>query len=446
MRVYILAIIFVVFASSACAYSHALPFAESEHVVAQQESPTPSASPATNGEGVVAVPEPSERAMSYYRSGVVLWIINIVLGLLIPALFLFTGFSARIRDWAQKLGRGKWFFVIAIYFIIFTLINFVIGLPLAYYEEFARQHAYGLSNQTFAKWFGDTIKSLVIGLITGALFLWIPYLLLKRSPRRWWLYTSLLAIPFICLVLLVVPVWIDPLFNDFGPMQNRALEARILQLAERAGIEGSRVYEVNKSVDTETVNAYVTGFMSTKRIVLWDTIIAKLDEDELLFVMGHEMGHYVLNHVAESIAVISVLIFIALYAAHRLAHWFMKRFSDRFGFNQLSDIASLPLLLLVISIISLVVSPMMLAYSRHREHEADRFALEITRSNRAGATAFVKLQTENLSNPRPGKVMKFLRSTHPPPGERIDFCNIYRPWDEGVPLRYGHLFRDESNR
>ena len=135
-----------------------------------------------------------------------LWFVNLSWSLLLPALFLFTGFSAKIRTWVQRLGK-KWFFVIAIYFAILAVTN-----------------------------------------------------------------------------------WIDPLFNDFGPMKDQALEAKILTLAEKAGIIGSRVYEVNKSVDTETVNAYVTGFLGTKRIVLWDTILAKLDENELLFVIGHEMG------------------------------------------------------------------------------------------------------------------------------------------------------------
>src|SRR5574341_1215772 len=166
---------------------------------AQQPSATPDAqqpAASTQTSAPVPVPEPSEKARSYYRSGIALWVFNILWGLLIPALFLFTGFSARIRNWAQQIGRW-WFFVIGVYFAIFLIINFVIDLPLAYYEDYARQHAYGLSNQTFGKWFGDEIKGLMIGVIAGFLFLWIPYLLLKKSPRRWWLYTGLLAIPFL---------------------------------------------------------------------------------------------------------------------------------------------------------------------------------------------------------------------------------------------------------
>jgi Zn-dependent protease with chaperone function len=413
---------------------------------AQQPSATPDAqqpAASTQASAPVPVPEPSEKALSYYRSGIAIWAFNILWGLLIPVCFLFTGFSARIRDWARRIGRW-WFFVIGVYFAIFLIINFVIDLPLAYYQDYARQHAYDLSNQTFGKWFGDEIKGLMIGVIAGFLFLWVPYLLLKKSPRRWWLYTGLLAIPFLFLVILIQPVWIDPLFNKFGPMKNKELETKILSLAERAGIEGSRVYEVEKSEDTKALNAYVTGFGNTKRIVLWDTIIAKLDEDELLFVMGHEMGHYVLGHVWKTILFFSLLIMVTLYAIHRTAGWLIKKYQHRFGFTELSDIASLPLIILLFSFYFLIVTPIALAFSRHNEHESDRFGLEITRNNRAAATAFVKLQEENLGVPRPHILLKLWRASHPPLGERIDFCNEYRPWEKGEPLKYGDLFKTEK--
>ncbi len=390
--------------------------------------------------GPVAVPEMSEKAARYYASGNVLWFVNLVWGMLIPALFLFTGFSAKIRNWAQQLGR-KWFFVIGLYFIIFSAINFIIDLPLSYYQGFVRQHAYDLSNQTFGKWFGDSLKALMVGIAGGVLFLWVPYLLLKKSPRRWWLYTGLLMVPFLFFVMLISPVWIDPLFNKFGLMNDKALEAKILALAEQSGIEGSRVYEVNKSVDTKAVNAYVTGFMNTKRIVLWDTIIAKLKEKELLFVMGHEMGHYVLGHVIKGILFFSLLIMVTLYAAYRTAGGLINKYKDRFGFDQLSDIASFPLIMLLVSIFTLIITPITLTFTRYQEHEADRFGLEITQSNHAAATAFVKLQQENLGNPRPGLLYKLWRASHPTLGDRIDFCNEYRPWEKGEVLKYGELFK-----
>jgi Zn-dependent protease with chaperone function len=394
----------------------------------------------------VSVPEPSPEALRYYHSGNLLWLLRLVLGFLIPAFVLFSGLSARIRDLAAALARrlrsGLWFFTITIYFILFSVLVFLIELPLDYYTGFVRQHAYGLSNQSHAKWITDTLLSQGVGLLGGVLVIWLPYLLLRKSPRRWWIYSALATVPLTIFLLLISPVWIAPLFNDFGPMQDKSLEARIMSLAERAGIHDSRVFEVDKSVDTKMVNAYVTGFGETKRIVLWDTLLAKLSPAEVLFVMGHEMGHYVLNHVLQGIALACIGAFVALYAVHRLAGWCIVRFERRFGFREIADVASLPLLMLIVSVVSLIGQPLLLAYNRHIEHEADRFGLEITRDNRAAATAFVKLQQENLAHPRPDAWVVWLRAGHPPLGERIDFCNEYRPWERGEPLRYSHLFTE----
>lgn len=417
-----------------------LLFAPPLALKAGQAGPPNASVTAANEEDPVSVPPPAEKAVRYYRSGNVLWFVNLLWSLTIPLFFLFSGFSACIRNWAKNIGR-KWFFIIAIYFVLFSVICFVINLPLSYYEEYVRQHAYGLSSQTFQKWFGDSLTSLMVGLVIGCLFLWVPYLLLQKSPRRWWLYSSALAVPFLFLIMLVSPIWIDPLFNQFGPMKDKGLESRILALARQAGIEGSRVFEVDKSVDTRAVNAYVTGFMGTKRIVLWDTLLAKMDDREVLVVMAHEMGHYVLHHVIWSIAFASLLILFALYSACRLAEGLVERFKARWGFDQLSDIASLPLILVLTGALTFLISPVALAYSRYQEHEADRFALEITRSNHAAATAFAKLQQENLGVPRPGPLYKLWRSTHPPIGERIDFCNDYKPWKTGQTLKYADLFK-----
>ena len=416
-----------------CLFPGAAAFAQGEPQSPTQDIPVASAER-------VPVPEPTEQALSYHRSGNVLWVVTTLWGLLIPTLFLFTGFSARIRTWATSIGR-IWLFVIAAYWVIFAVISFVIDLPLSYYMGFVRQHAYGLSNQTFAKWASDEAKTLMVTLVMGALFLWVPYLLLRLSPRRWWLYTGLLAIPFIVLVALIQPIWIDPLFNRFGPMQDKALEASILSLADRAGIEGSRVYEVAKSEDTKALNAYVTGVGGTKRIVLWDTIIATLNRPELLVVMGHEMGHYVLGHVWKLILFLSAVIMALLYVVHRVVGWAIARYRHRFGFSELADVASLPLILVLFSVTSLVVTPGVLAFQRHFEHEADRFALEITRDNHAAATAFVKLQQENLGVPRPGALYRWWRASHPSLGDRIDFSNDYRPWEDGGPLVYADRFK-----
>ena len=388
----------------------------------------------------VAVPEPSEKALSYHRSGNILWVVGLLWSVIVPVAFLWTGFSARIRDVAQRIGRRR-FFVIGIYFVIFSLIGFVLDLPLAYYAGYVREHAYGLSNQTFGKWFSDAVKGLFVGLCFGVAFLWLPSALVRRSPRRWWLYIGLLTVPFMLFVALISPIWIDPLFNKFGPMKNKALEQKILELADRAGIQGGRVFEVAKSEDTKALNAYVTGFGNTKRIVLWDTAIAALDERELVVVMGHEMGHYVLGHVWRMVVFFSVLITATLYAIYRTADWVIRRNRSRFGFGELSDVAALPLIILLFNSYLFLISPVMMAFLRHHEHEADRFGLEITRDNHAAATAFVKLQEGNLVVPRPGWLYTTWRASHPPVGDRIDFSNDYRPWELNQPLVYESLFR-----
>lgn len=389
----------------------------------------------------VPVPQPDELTMQRYRSGNVVWAVSQLLGLAIPLLFLATGWSARLRDKSAQWGK-HWYFTLAIYF---TLLSFAMGLfqlPWSFYVEYVREHAYGLSNQTLGKWVKDTAISTVLGAVVGVAIIWVPYLLLKKSPRRWWLYTGLLVLPLLILQVFITPIWIEPLFNNFGPMKDKALEAKILDLAARSGIDGARVFEVEKSEDTKAVNAYVNGFMDTKRIVLWDTAIEKLKEDELLFVMGHEMGHFVMNHVARFIILGFVLTFISFYLVHKLSGALIRRYGARWGFSELSDFASLPLILFMMSAMSLVITPAIFAITRHHEHEADRFGLELTHLNHAAATGFVTLQQENLANPNPGWFFTLWRGSHPSIAKRIEFFNTYRPWETGEPLKYGALFEE----
>jgi STE24 endopeptidase len=236
---------------------------------------------------------------------------------------------------------------------------------------------------------------------------------------------------------------IAPLFDDFGPMRDKALEGKILELAERAGIEGGRVFDVNKSEDTKTMNAYVGGLLDTKRIVLWDTLLRKLNREQVLVVMGHEMGHFVLGHVWKLLGLLSVLILAALYAAHRAIGFLIPRFQHRFGFTDVSDVASLPLLSLLISVFLLLMQPIALAYTRQIKREADRFGLEITQSNFAMASPLTLLQDENLAHPRPGPLYMLWRSWHPPLAEHIEFANSYRPWATGEPLTYASSARPD---
>jgi STE24 endopeptidase len=399
-----------------------------------------SAPPAIDETQTVPVPPPGEKALQFHRSGNVLWFADQVWSIAMLVVILATGFSARMRNWSQRIGR-RWFFSLAVYWILFSVVTTLVDLPRAYYEDFVRLHAYDLSNQTFQKWMTDSLTTLAVVCVSGPLVIWVPYLLLRKSPTRWWLYSGAALVPFIVVANLIAPIWIAPLFNTFGPMKDKRLEARILALADRSGITGSQVFEVDKSVDTKTTNAYVAGVLNTKRIVLWDTIIARMNEPELMFVMGHEMGHYVLGHVWQAIALSAVLIVASFYVAYRAASHVLARYGARFGFATLADTASLPLLLLLTGLFSLVITPAELAFSRHVEHEADRFGLEITQTNHSAATAFVKLQTDALAVPRPGLLFTLWRASHPPLGDRIDFANEYHPWRTGQPLVYGDRFK-----
>ncbi len=383
----------------------------------------------------VAVPETSPRAVSFYHRTVLLVAVVILWNVVIPIGFLFTGFSAKLRSWAERLGR-KWYFTYAIYFAAFSLIYVLLLLPLAYYGGFIHLHRYNLSNQSFARWAFYSAKHAAVGLLIGLAAGWFPFFIIKKSPRRWWLYLGLLAPLYLCFMLWIRPVLIAPLYNKFTPLQDKALEAKVLAEAARVGIDGSRVYEVNLSVDTRMENAYVTGFMGTKRIVFWDTLLHKRNDNEVLFVAGHEMGHYVLRHVAKGTAFESILILVSLYVAYRLAGPVIGRFKNSWGFATPSDFAALPLGVLAFWLFCFVDRPIDMAFRRHLEHEADRFGLELTHENHVAATTFVGLLQSGLGVPRPGIIPMIWFGSHPCIADRIDFCNTYRPWETGQPSKY----------
>jgi Zn-dependent protease with chaperone function len=156
-------------------------------------------------------------------------------------------------------------------------------------------------------------------------------------------------------------------------------------------------------------------------------LLAKLDAQEVLHVMGHEMGHYVLGHVVRSIVLSAGLTLVGLFLVDWAGRKLVGRYANRLGFERLSDVASLPLVLMLLEVAMFLLTPVALAYSRHQEHEADKYALDLVGDNYSGALSFVKLMESNLSNPRPGPIYKFFRSSHPSIGDRIDFCNSYRP-------------------
>ena len=226
--------------------------AAAKTVVPDEAAPTAPSPPPQGGhvtasveasnDGPVDVPAPSEKALRYHHGNNTIWATEQVLSIALPLLLLLTGLSAWLRTFASQLGRGRFYPTLAIYFVLLSLLLFLVELPLSYTIGFAREHAYGLSNQRFSKWANDQVKGVGVGVLVGLLVLWVPYLLLARSPHHWWLWTSALALPFYALTLLIAPLWIAPLFNKFGPMTDKVLESEVLAEAKRAGVEGARVF------------------------------------------------------------------------------------------------------------------------------------------------------------------------------------------------------------
>jgi Zn-dependent protease with chaperone function len=399
---------------------------------------TPPAPPAATRDYVAEMRAgftPENRA--YTRTKTMLRIVRPLASIGLALLFLFSGLAAVLRDIAHGLGHRRYPRLL-VFVILYALTMALFELPLSWFDTFALEHQYGLSNQSLGAWLGDEGKSLLVEVVTFGVvpILWLVYSAIARSPRRWWLWLATGAIPLVFAGTLLQPLVVDPLFNTFKPLENRQLEGRILALAERAGIPARRVYQVDKSAQTKKINAYVSGFGASQRIVLWDNTLNAMRDDEILFVMGHEIGHYRLGHIWKGIAFSCVLGFVLLFLAQQLCTFALRRFGGRWGVHGMDDVASLPLLLAVIGVLAFAAQPLVNGYSRQVESEADVFGLEITRDNDAGARAFLALARENRSDPEPAPWVKFLLYTHPPGLERVQLALTYRPWERGEANRF----------
>lgn len=390
----------------------------------------------------INLPAVSDKAIAYKKSNLNLWTISFILTFLIPIFFLITGLSKGIKDFVERKTR-RFFIIAAVYFVIFTLINFILTLPFDFYSSFLQPHKFGLSNQTLAKWFIDSIKSVLLSSVSGALFIWFPYYIMQKKEKLWWLYMGLLSIPIIFFMTFVSPFYIDPIFNKYEDIKDTALKQKIEVQLKKANLEGTNVYQVNKSVDTKEMNAYMTGVSKSKRIVLWDTTINNLTDEETLGVLAHEMGHYVLGHVWKSIILGGFLITFILYLTNKSVLYIITLSKGKLGFNKISDIAALPLIILVLNFYIFLSNPITNTVSRHMEIEADRFELELTQNREATITSTIKLHEGSLALPYPGKLFEVWYYSHPPYLERVEFAKDYAPWEKSQPLKYDKYFNKE---
>lgn len=338
-------------------------------------------------------------------------------------LLLVLGGARAIQVWAEKITRYKTLQA-GIYLFWLTLFSTVIHFPLSYLR-YSLSRDYGITIQSYSGWMRDQ----VVGFWEGILIMWVVvlvlYVFIRKFPKWWWAIAWGCFIPFVFFMMYIQPVVIDPLYNDFTELKDKVLEEKILDLAAESDIPANRVYEVNMAQKTNSINAYVTGVGGNSRIVLWDTLLTRLQDDEILFIMAHEMGHYVMNHIIIGITGYIVFSFFAFYLIHWTAGKVIDRFGRRLKIYSLNQLASLPLLLLLVSLLLFVASPITNAVSRHQEHKADVYAIELTGEPQPAIIAFQEITRSSLSEVNPPALVKFFRYTHPPMVDRIAYLERY---------------------
>jgi len=383
-------------------------------------------------------PDLYEKAHDRRRIHFRLDLVNFFYGLLALWLILHLKLSAKFRDWAVRVSQRR-FLQACIFAPLFVLALDILTLPLDIYGQMVERR-FGISIQGWGSWAGDWALGQMVAVILATVFVWILYAVIRRSAQRWWFHFWLASLPLIVLVVLITPWVIDPLFHKFEPLQKRdpALVAALEQMVQRAGVDipPERMFWMNAGEKTTALNAYVTGIGQSKRIVVWDTTIARLNTPQIVFTAGHETGHYVLQHVPKGIAVASVLFLLLFYLGYRLVGWVLARWGGSWGIRGLDDWASLPVLVLLLSILQFASNPVLSAFSRYAEHQADQYGLEVTHgltpdSGQVAAQTFQTMGEINLADPDPNPLDVFLFFDHPRIRDRVQFCVTYDPWSRG---------------
>jgi len=383
-------------------------------------------------------PDLYKKARDRSRINFRLTLIGFVYGLIVLWIILHWKIGAKYRDWAEKFSSVRFLQAVAFApLLVLTIALFT--LPVDIYGEIIEKQ-FGISIQGWGSWAWDWTKGEIISLIVSIIFFWILYAVIRRSPRRWWFHFWLVSLPIGILLFFITPWVIDPLFHRFEPLQHKdpALTAALEKMVQRAGedIPPERMFWMGAGEKTTALNAYVTGIGASKRIVVWDTTIAKMNTPQIVFVAGHETGHYVLQHIPKGITFFAVLLLILFYIGYRLIGSILGRWGPGWGISGLDDWASLPVLMLLLSVFLFVTNPIGSAFSRHLEHQADQFGLEVTHgltpdSGQVAAQAFQILGEVDLADPDPNPVAVFMFYDHPPNPDRVQFSLHYDPWATG---------------
>jgi Zn-dependent protease with chaperone function len=388
-------------------------------------------------------PERYQKAVSLARKEYTLYFVTTAWGILVLLALLRIGVVARVRDVAvsasSKRSIQALIFVPAL-MILLAVLHLLISI---YGHRLSLQ--YQLSIQRWGPWLWDWTKGELLSLGVGYVVALLLVSVICRKPRTWWLYFWYAMVPLSLFLFFISPWFLDPMFNRFTPLQDThpELVEAIGKLTQRAGvpIPAQRMFLMQASAKTNTINAYVTGVGASKRVVIWDTTIQKTNSDEVLAVVGHELGHYVLGHTWKGFLFFTGGLFVGLYLAYRALQWVLARWGKSWGVPGQEDWAALAVLLLIFRFLEFAGMPIGNGFSRMQERAADVYGLEITHgilpnSQEVAARSFQKLGDIDLADPNPSKFITFWLYSHPPLAERLEFAHNYDPWSKGEPPKY----------
>ena len=364
-----------------------------------------------------SVPQ-DKRAKSdaYFEGGYWLILWDYVVAAAISVLMLSSRISARLRDFSERLTRYKTLRV-ACFSIAYLLLVYVLSFPLNVYENFVREHQYGLATQTFPAWFQEQLIGLGITLIGGTIFFIVLYAVFRRAPKTWWIWGTGVAVVFSFVLLFLAPVFIEPLFNTYKPLTKPEISEPILVMAQANQIPVKQVFEVDASRQTTRVSANVSGILGTTRIALNDNLLKQCTVPEIRAVMAHEMGHYVLNHGAKLLTYLGISILIGFALTRILFDAAVRHWGDKWGVRGIADPAGLPLLALIFSTLLFLATPLLNTAMRVTEREADAFGINTAREPDGMAEVALKLGAYRKLNPAP--LEEFIFYDHPSGRARI---------------------------
>jgi STE24 endopeptidase len=369
----------------------------------------------------VATPADSPESRKYNRIRRRLGIADFGLGLIVLIVLLATGWNTYLRDLAYRAAFQNYLLALTLYVLMLLIINKVLGFGLDYYG-FQLEHQFHLSNLKLRSWLKDEAKGFLVGFVLAAIVVDLLYFIIRQFPLHWWLLAWAAFLGLVVLMAQLAPVILFPIFYRFEPLQNEDLKARLVKLGEQAGTRVRGVYKWNLSEKSKKANAALTGLGGTRRIILADTLLEGYSADEIEAVLAHELGHHVHRHIPKSIAVQAAITFVGFWGANWILHYSMDRLHL---FETLSDFANLPLLILGATVLSFLLMPLLNAYSRHNERQADQYAFRSI----AGVAPFIssmnKLADQNLAERTPSKFVEWFFHSHPAISSRVEAARAW---------------------